>query len=76
MKKFLIVKIGAIGDVIMALPMIDAIRSRYGEDAEITWVVGKTASSILACFSVDHILIVDENKLLKGKVFTRLYTLV
>jgi heptosyltransferase II len=76
MKKFLIVKIGAIGDVIMALPMIEAIRLHYGDDTEITWVVGKAASSILACFPVNHMLVVDENRLLSGNAFIRLCTLL
>lgn len=40
MKKILIVKLSAVGDVIMALPMLEEIRREY-IDAEVTWVVGK-----------------------------------
>jgi len=43
MKKYLIIKIAAIGDVIMALPMIDVIRGNE-PNAHITWICGKSLS--------------------------------
>jgi heptosyltransferase II len=75
MKKFLIIKIGAIGDVIMALPMIQAIRSEYGRDARITWIVGNGAKCILEQFNVDEIIVVDEKKLLGGTLLEKVSAL-
>jgi ADP-heptose:LPS heptosyltransferase len=62
----LVVKIGAIGDVVMALPMLSYLK---GEKARITWVVGEQPSPLLAATGlVDELICVDEEKLLKGKV--------
>ena len=59
MKKALIVKIGAIGDVILSLPMINGLK-----DFEITWIVGKIPSEILRCIkSIAHVITIDETYL-------------
>lgn len=76
MKKILIIKIGAIGDVIMSLPMIDAIRNSYEVDSEITWIVGKGSKEILKQFDVDKIIDVDENKLLNGCFYEKILALI
>ena len=65
MKKFLVIKIAAIGDVIMALPMLNEIRY-FNENAHITWVCGKVVYPILKEFDIDEIIVVDEKKLLSG----------
>lgn len=65
MKQFLIVKISAIGDVIMAMPMVKAIREKY-PDAHITWVCGKGVYSLLKHLPIDEIITVSEKKLLAG----------
>ncbi|TYZ29830.1 glycosyltransferase family 9 protein [Selenomonas caprae] len=64
-KKYLIVKIAAIGDVIMALPMVNEIR-KQDKDAEITWVCGRGVKSLLEPFAIDRIITVDEKKLMTG----------
>ena len=64
-KKYLIVKIAAIGDVIMALPMIEEIR-KLDKNADITWICGKGVKTLLEPFDIDHIITIDEKKLLKG----------
>ena len=64
-KKILIVKIGAIGDVVMALSMIKAIDLKY-EEAKITWLCGKTVEPLLSnCSRINEILTLDEKNLLK-----------
>lgn len=64
-KKYLIVKIAAIGDVIMALPMIEEIR-KLDENADVTWICGKGVKTLLEPFDIDHIITIDEKKLLTG----------
>ena len=64
-RKYLIVKIAAIGDVIMALPIIDEIR-RMDSEAVITWICGKAVEPILKQFGLHELIVVDERKLLRG----------
>lgn len=65
MKTFLIVKIAAIGDVIMALPMAVEIKRRY-PDSHITWICGKSVKSIVEMAPVDEVITLNEKKLLTG----------
>ena len=64
-KRYLIVKIAAIGDVIMALPMVEEIR-KLDKDADITWICGRGVLPILEKFPIDHIIPIDDKKLLTG----------
>lgn len=64
--RVLIVKIGAIGDVVMGLSMLPAIRD-IDRSAHITWVVGKGSKPILELVAgVDKIVMVDEARLFRG----------
>jgi ADP-heptose:LPS heptosyltransferase len=66
MRKILIVKIGAIGDIIMALPVICEIRKQY-PDAHITWVCGNVVANLLREVpGIDTVVNVDE-----GKIFAK-----
>ena len=72
-QKILIIKLSAIGDVVMTLPMIEAAKKKYGEDVEITWVCGKIASPIIKTFFEDvKVIEVDEKKLLKGSLLEKI----
>lgn len=68
----LIVKLAAIGDVVMALPMVSAIRaSRPG--VRITWICGASVAPLLACVDgVDECVIVNERALLVGSTLEKL----
>jgi heptosyltransferase-2 len=81
--KVLIVKIGAIGDAVMALSMINEIDKRYPE-AEITWLCGDIISPLIKSFSrINKVVTLNENKLLVGskieqfsvilKIWTKLF---
>jgi heptosyltransferase-2 len=73
---FLIVKIAAIGDVVMALPMLSAICGNHPE-ASITWVCGNVAEPILRRFSeIDELIVVDEKKLIAGNVVEKILALL
>jgi heptosyltransferase-2 len=64
--RVLVVKLGAIGDVIMSLTMVSALRATHPE-AHLTWVIGKTARQILTLVDgIDEVIIVDDVRLLKG----------
>lgn len=75
MKKVLIIKLGAIGDVIMALPMIETIRNTEKE-AYIVWVCGKTVSPILSQFPVDKLIVVDDKKILNGNLWQKILEVI
>lgn len=64
--KVLIVKIGAVGDVVMALSMLEAI-DQLSPDAKVTWVCGKTVAPLVeAVGRVNEVIVVDDQKLLRG----------
>lgn len=64
--RILIVRIAALGDVVMASAMLARIR-REQPDAHVTWLCGTRASGIVRLFDgVDEVLTVDEQRLLRG----------
>jgi heptosyltransferase-2 len=70
--KILIVKIGAIGDVVMALPILPFIKRKY-PNAKIYWIAGELVKDLIAETKlVDEIVTINEKKLLKGSIFERL----
>ncbi|MCH9631306.1 MAG: hypothetical protein S4CHLAM37_13280 [Chlamydiia bacterium] len=72
MKKVLIVKIGAIGDVCLALPLLDKL-----EGNTVDWVVGKKSSSILSSTErVQKLIVIDEDLLLYGKLFHKIKVVI
>jgi hypothetical protein len=69
--KALIVKLAAIGDVVMALPMITAIRADH-PDARITWACGVTVAPLLRCVDgIDECLVLDDRGLLAGSAWAK-----
>ncbi len=73
--KILVIKIGAIGDLVMSLSVVTAIQATY-PNAHITWVVGKTAAPVVSIIDgVSEVIVVDDKKLLKGNIFVKLVTL-
>lgn len=66
MRSILIVKIGAIGDVAMALHMIPVIEREFPQ-ARVTWMCGKSIKPLLEFFGgIDEIITVEDDKLLGG----------
>lgn len=65
-RSVLIVKLAAIGDVVMALPMAAALRAQDPE-TRITWLCGATAAPLVRCVdAVDETVVVDEVAVLSG----------
>ena len=61
----LIVKVHAVGDVIMALPMVTALRKR-DPNARITWLCGEAAAPIVELMGDIEVIAVKDAKLFGG----------
>jgi len=71
--RVLIVKTQAIGDVLMALHMIESLKKRH-PGANITWVCGSQVVPILSRVDdIDTIVSVDEHVLFKGSFIARVW---
>lgn len=69
-KKVLFIKLAALGDVIMALPMV---RYLVSQNYHVTWVCGKSALPIVSQFSTaQKIIVVDEAKILTGSKLVKI----
>tara|TARA_B100000315_G_C14573531_1_gene586835 strand:- start:1409 stop:2503 length:1095 start_codon:yes stop_codon:yes gene_type:complete len=61
-QKILIIKLGAIGDVVFAMPALNAIKSILPE-SHISWVVGQSCLPLLKSHSLlDDLIVVDDSK--------------
>lgn len=71
MRRILIVKIAAIGDVIMATSLLTHLRE-HEKNAHITWVCGTTSAPLLKALGlVDELIEVDEAALFKGSLLDK-----
>lgn len=68
MKKILIVKLGAIGDVVMTLSAFQAIDK---STVAIDWVCGAAAYPLLKCYSWISPILVDDRAILTGTIAQR-----
>lgn len=74
-KKILIIKIGAIGDAVMALSMLNEIDKKY-PGAEITWICGKIIAPLIKNFErINKVIVIDDFELLRGNFLSRLKVL-
>jgi heptosyltransferase-2 len=70
-KRCLVVKIGAIGDVIMCAAALKRFRES-NPHIYVTWLCGKTSAALLKTLAVaDQIIEIDESKLFKGTFITK-----
>jgi heptosyltransferase-2 len=75
-QRILIVKVGAIGDVIMALPMVTEIRRSHPE-AKISWLCGRIPGDLLKLVpDIDELIEIDETQLLRGTFLARMAVLI
>jgi heptosyltransferase-2 len=70
--RVLILKFGAIGDVVMAIPAAHALHQR---GAEIDWVCGPAVAPLLACYPWIRTIVADDRAILKGSAGERMATL-
>ena len=69
-RKALILKMGAIGDVIMTLP---SVRALYEQGFEIHWICGNAVRQLLECYSWINLIPVDDEAILAGGIFGRVW---
>ncbi|MBA3671634.1 MAG: glycosyltransferase family 9 protein [Gemmatimonadaceae bacterium] len=63
---YLIVKLGALGDVVMASTLVGSIRNRH-PDAHVTWLCGSRVHELVSLFDgVDDVVAIDELSLFAG----------
>lgn len=62
-RRALIVKLGAIGDVITVIP---AARALYEQGFDVHWVCGKAVRKLLECYPWIKLIPVDDSVILKG----------
>lgn len=72
LQRALIIKFGAIGDVIMALPAAQALRDR---GMQIDWVCGSAVHPLLECYSWLNLLPANDRAILSGTTRERLWGL-
>ncbi|MGB7591418.1 MAG: glycosyltransferase family 9 protein [Terriglobia bacterium] len=71
----LIVKLGAIGDVVMALPAVKVLKERTG--GEVHWMCGRAVVPLLRQFPfIDHLIEVNDRALLSPSPLARLGEIV
>lgn len=68
-RRALIVKFGAIGDVIMAIP---AAYSLYQQGFEVEWACGKAVRTLLECYPWIKLVPADDKAILAGSPWSRL----
>jgi heptosyltransferase-2 len=74
--KVLIVKIGAIGDVVMGIPAATAARE-LDEEVRVTWLLGTAAEPLLRFTGVaDELVVVDEQALWSASRLARIRAVV
>jgi len=76
LRKILIVKIGAIGDVVMASTVIEAAREG-NPNVELSWLCGRGVEKLVRSFSgISEVIAIDENNLISGFIWQRLMELI
>lgn len=70
-RRFLIVRVAALGDIAVASTLVSRIRAEH-PGAHITWLTGRAGASLVELFGVDRVIAVDEQRLLRGSLPTRL----
>ena len=76
MSKYLILKVGALGDLSFFLPVIDQLKKKDPK-AQVTWIVGRTYAEFLEKHpAIDHLIAVDEKRLFLGSPLQRLHAIL
>jgi len=70
-KRILIIKIGAIGDSVMALSMLNEIDKKY-PGTEITWICGTIIAPLIKSIErINRVIVIDDYELLRGSFLSR-----
>ena len=67
--KILIIKLGAIGDVLRTTPLLEAIKEKYGYESSITWLVKEESKTLLYNNpNIDRILVYNPENILRLQI--------
>ena len=64
-KKILIIKLGAMGDVLRTTPIIQALRKKYSNESHITWLVKEESLQLVKSQPVDRVLAYSFHNLMR-----------
>jgi len=64
-KRILIIKFGAMGDVIRTTPLLECIKKKYGDEIQITWLVNKESADLARNEYVDRIIVYNYDNVLR-----------
>jgi heptosyltransferase-2 len=71
--RILIIKTGALGDTVMSLPLLKALKDR---SADITWVAGQAMRPLIELIpEIDRVVYVSEHGLFRAGIFARAATI-
>ena len=74
--RIVVVKLVALGDVVMASTLVEAVRNRW-PDAHLTWVTGQDLAPLVSRFDgVDEVIAIDDRALLRGRPLARASALI
>lgn len=68
-KRLLVMKLGAIGDVVMVIP---AAYAMYRRGYSVDWICGEAVAPILQNYAWLNVIAIDERKLVRGPLMERL----
>ncbi|RYZ93004.1 MAG: glycosyltransferase family 9 protein, partial [Proteobacteria bacterium] len=75
-QKILIIKIGAIGDIVMSLPMLQFLNLDERK-CEITWVCGKSVAALVKSIpEISNVVVVDDHKILNGSFIQKTFEII
>ena len=70
--RVLVIRLGGVGDVLMALPMLSALR-KIEKSVFVTWLCGESVAPLLkTVVGIDELLVIDDRRLLKGRTWEQL----
>ncbi len=76
MKKIVILKLGALGDIICMLPLISCIKEECG-DADITWISSVIYKDFMGLFpDINENIYVNQDKIFKGRWYQKLFEII
>ena len=75
-RSVLIVKLAAVGDIVMALPMVAAVRAE-DPDTSITWMCGRKAAPLVQLVEgISEVISVDEAAMLAGSLLAQVAAVI
>jgi heptosyltransferase-2 len=76
MKNLLVIKVAALGDIIMMLPSLRYMKKKYPQ-LRITLAVGSMAEPFLKYYpEIDRVIFINEKRILTGNIFLKIFEII